>query len=98
MALGPAEATGLAFGRRLLGQKNGKKARLQRVFDLENLAADLDLFQGFWNSNQMIFWIQIKGFKPRRFSNSIKGFEWILNLKLKGFGLDLKGSLDWFLS
>jgi hypothetical protein len=46
----------------------------------------------------MIFWIQIKGFKPRRFSNSIKGFEWILNLKLKGFGLDLKGSLDWFLS
>jgi hypothetical protein len=47
MALGPAEATGPAFGRRLLGQKNGKKARLQRVFDLENLAADLDLFQGF---------------------------------------------------
>jgi hypothetical protein len=26
-----------------------------------------------------------KGFEPRIFSNSIKGFEWILNLKLNGF-------------
>jgi hypothetical protein len=98
MALGPAEATGPAFSRRLLCQKNGEKAGLQRKFDLQNLAADLDLFQGFWNSNQTIFWIQIKGFKPRRFSNSIKGSEWILNLRLKGFGLDLKANLGWFLS
>jgi hypothetical protein len=37
------------------------------------------------NLNQRIFWIQIIGFKARVSSNSIKGFEWILNLKLKGF-------------
>jgi hypothetical protein len=47
MALGTAEATRPTFGRRVLGQKSGKKADMQREFDLQNLTADFYLFQGF---------------------------------------------------